>query len=776
VTDRSDVAALVRARLTSSHWGVYEVGEGPAGSPALQPFRDDPAPSPIGLSMLEAYRSPLRVGRPAVRRGWLERGPADTTRARGDDPFVEVDWEHALELVAGELRRVIDGHGPTAIYGGSYGWASAGRFHHALSQIHRFLNCIGGCTRSIGSYSLGAAEIVLPHVVASMDQLYPIHHDWGVLAQHTRLFVSFGGVPVKNAQIGLGGVSEHRIPGGLAALAAAGCRFVNLSPVRGDLDVPGCEWIPIRPNTDTAVMLAMATELIRAGRHDQAFLSRCCVGFERWAEYLLGGSDGTVRDAQWASGVSGVPAERIRRLAMELTGSRSLLNAAWSLQRAEHGEQPYWAVVALASVIGQIGLPGGGFAVAYGPTNTQGGRTPSWARPTLPQGLNPTGSAIPVARVADMLLHPGSEYRHDGRRATYPDIRLVYWAGGNPFHHHQDLNRLARAWRRPETIVVHEQFWNANARMADIVLPATTTLERDDIGCALLDPLLVAMKRIQDPWREARDDHAIFAALAARLGVADAFTEGRDVDGWLRMLYERSAAQSGSAGFMLPPFDAFWEAGAARVPDLPEPVVMFEAFRRDPDTHRLGTPSGRIELFSERIASFGLDDCPGHPSWLAPVEWLGGEAAVRHPLHLISDQPRGKLHSQLDHGEASLATKVDGREPIDLHPDDAARRGIGDREPVRVFNDRGACVAIARVTPDIRRGVVRMATGAWWDPDRIGEQGSLCRHGNPNVLTRDVGTSRLAQGCAAQSCLVDVERWRGPLPPVCAFEGPRFAD
>ena len=762
--------------LTTSHWGAYAVARDASGQPRLEPLREDPDPSPIGLSMLDAYRSEMRVLRPAVRRSWLERGPRVATELRGREPFVEVSWDRALDLVAGDLERVRNRHGNEAIFGGSYGWSSAGRFHHAQSQVHRFLNCAGGYVRHVDSYSLGAARVLMPHIVASMEELMLQHHAWSVLQRHTRLIVSFGGIPAKNAQVTPGGSSEHRVRPALAELARAGCRFVNFSPVRSDLDAPGdaVEWIPIRPNTDAAVMLALAATLVRADLCDQAFLARYCVGFERVREYLLGTVDGVVKDARWAQSVSGVPAGRIETLARELVGARSLVNVAWSLQRSERGEQPYWAAVLLAAVVGQIGLPGGGFGVGYGSVNLIGSPHARLAGPTLPQGRNAVEAFIPVARIADMLLAPGTTFDYNGRSRRYPDIRLVYWAGGNPFHHHQDLNRLLLAWRKPETIIVHEQVWNAHARFADVVLPATGTLERSDLGFSNRDPLLIAMKPVIPAPGESRDDYDIFAALARRLGCSDAFTEGRDTMGWLRHLYGEAAGRMAEKGIALPAFDRFWDAGSVRLPDEPDPPVMLGTFRADPDGHPLATPSGRIELYSERIAGFGYDDCPGHASWLEPAEWLGGALAARHPLHLISDQPSTKLHSQLDFSAYSRAAKVTGREPIWINPGDALERGIDDGELVRVFNDRGACLAGAVVTDAIMPGVVKLSTGAWYDPAEAGVPGSLEKHGNPNVLTRDVGASRLSQGCAAQSCLVQIERFSGPPPAVTAFAPPVF--
>ena len=759
--------------LTASHWGTYTLQRGAGGQvDALQPLPDDPDPSPIGAAMLDAYRHGPRVLRPAIRRSWLDDGPGAHPERRGRDPFVQVGWDQAIRLVGDDLRRVIDAHGNRAVFAGSYGWASAGRFHHAPGQLKRFMNTLGGFVRHTDSYSLGAGRVVMPHIALDMDRLMQQHDDWATLAAHTRRFVSFGGVPRKNAQIDAGGVSRHHLHQGLQALAAAGCRFVHFSPVRSDLDVPAdaLEWIAIRPGSDTAVMLALATEIVLAGRHDRAFLQRHCHGFERWQRYLLGHDDGVVKNADWAAPLAEVPAQRLRALALEMTaetnqadGGHTLVNVAWSLQRADHGEQAFWAGVGLAAVVGHIGLPGGGFAT-YGSANLMGADSPALPNPTFPQGPNPVADFIPCARIADLLLHPGEPFAYNGGTHTYAPIQLVYWAGGNPWHHHQDLNRLLRAWRRPQTIVVHEQVWNAHAKMADIVLPASTTTERADIGASHRNPLLVAMRAVDAPPGQARDDHAIFSDLAAHLGVQQAFTLGRSPTDWLRAMWDDWRAKVAPLGLAdLPDFDTFWQRGAYRVPaTTARPRPLLQAFRADPQAQPLATPSGRIELFNERVAGFGLADCPGHAAWFAPAEWLGSPQAQRFPLHLLSDQPATRLHSQLDFSAHSLAHKVAGREPVWIHPADAAARGIADGDVVELFNDRGACLAGAVVTDAIRPGVLKLSTGAWYDPMAWGTPGSPCRHGNPNVLTRDAGASSLSQGCSAQTCLVDLRKAVNP--------------
>lgn len=760
---------MAHRHLTLTHWGAYELEADGSGVTDVLPFVEDPDPSPIGQSLRDLAVG--RVTRPSVRRSWLVDGPGASTDRRGADPFVEVEWQTALDLVAGELERVRSRHGNEAIFGGSYGWASAGRFHHAQSQLRRFLALFGGYTSKVDTYSHAAAEVLVPHVLGmTYAEVQERHTSWPVIVEHTDLIVTFGGIPLKNAQVQSGGHGRHLLRARLEEAARRGTRFVNISPLRDDLlDTLGGLWLPARPNSDVAVMLGLAYAVVEEGREDRRFLERYCVGWERLRAHVTGEDDGVPKTPEWAGALSGIEPGTIRTLAAEMAGGRTLLNASWSVQRTDHGEQPYWMIIALAAVLGQIGLPGGGFGLGYGAIGSIGNGAKRVHLPSLPSGPNPVTTFIPVARIADLLLHPGTTFEYNGATYTYPEIRLVYWCGGNPFHHHQDLNRLLVAWKRPDTVIVHEPFWSATARHADIVLPATTPLERRDLGGSTSDDYLFAMAQVTAPVGEARNDYDIFTALADRLGIREAFTEGRTADEWVRHLYEQFRAQDASR----PGYVEFVERGFLHHGEPTERVVMLEAFRSDPERHPLGTPSGRIELYSETIAGFGYAECPGHPTWLEPAEWLGN-AAVDHPLHLISNQPATRLHSQWDHGRTSRAAKVAGREPLRIHPADAAARGISSGDVVRVFNARGECLAGALIDDRVRPGVVQLATGAWYTPARPGVPGSPCLHGNPNVLTRDAGTSRLAQGPTAHTCLVEVARYEGDPPDVDAFAPPEF--
>ncbi len=751
-----------------SHWGAFTAHVEAGRLVGVSPFEHDPHPNTLNDAWPEMVYAQHRVAQPMVREGWLNAPRGAARGVRGADRFVPVSWDVALDLVAGELARVREQYGNPAIFGGSYGWASAGRFHHARQLLHRFLWSIGGATMQLTNYSFGAAMMLMPHVLGDIALVAGPVTEWREIFAHTERFIAFGGLPSKNWKVESGGAGVHSFEDHAANARASDIAFTSIAPIRDDgVDAFGATWLPIRPNTDTALILALCYVVNERGAADHAFLERYCTGAQKFLAYVDGSADGVAKTPAWAADITGIPAATIAELGASLIGKRTLLTASWALQRAEHGEQPFFALVALAALLGQPGLPGGGVGFGYGSVNTMGSpafRTPAFG---MPARSHPGDLKIPVARVADMLLDPGGTVEFNGRTLTYPDVHFVYWAGGNPFHHHQDLFRLRRAFDKPDTIVVHEPWWTATAKHADIVLPATTPLERNDIGGSSRDPFLFAMQRAIEPVGEARNDFAIFGALAERLGTRAGFDEGLDEDAWLRKIYDSAQKQLAARDIATPPFEQFWADGFIRVPEPPEAVTPLAAFRADPAGKPLKTPSGKIELYSETIANFGYDDVPGHPAWREPLEWLGAPLAARFSLHLVSPQPADKLHGQLDGSSGAQRAKIGGRAELLMHPDDARARDLRDGEIVRVFNDRGATLAGLRITADVTAGVVRLPTGAWFDP--LPGDGRLDVHGNPNAVTRDIGTSRLGQGCAAQSCLVQVAAFAGELPAVTAF-------
>lgn len=757
-------------RYTAAHWGAYRI-EGWGDDLRLEPLAEDPAPSRIGRGWVSAARdSRVRVQRPAVRKGWLD---GDRGAARNDDAFVELPWDEALDLAAKELQRVREDHGNGAIYGGSYGWSSAGRFHHAQSQMRRFMNQIGGYVAARDTYSHAAGEVILPHITGmSNKDIEEGMTSWPLIARHCTMFLAFGGVSGRTAQIAAGGTSSHEVDDWMARAAAGGMQTICISPLRSDLaNLPNARWLPVRAGSDVALMLALIHELVSSDRHDRRFLDRFTSGWAQFRAYVMGESDGQPKSAEWAAPFCDLSADRIRELADELSQNRVMVSVNWGLQRADHGEQTVWAGLALAAVLGQIGQPGTGFGFGYGSTTPPGRpkRFISW--PSVPQGRNPVTDFIPVARISDMLLNPGATYHYNGEARRYPDIRLVYWVGGNPFHHHQDLLRLEQAWQRPETVIVHDHSWTSTARRADIVFPVTSPLERDDIMINRRDPSLIYMSQAFPPMGEARDDHDIFAGLAGRFGVADAFTEGRSEMGWLRWLWDGCQQVAQEEGFDLPDFDSFRQAGRFQVPNEDASRILFDRFVADPDENPLATESGRLTLFNQRIAEMSMPDCPGHPSWHEPVEWTF--AADEGQLHLLSQQPATRLHSQLDNGSEAAASKIAGREVARLHPSTAIAMGLHEGQIVLLHNARGGCLAGLQLDDQMRADCVVLPTGAWADLQQT-SKGRICVHGNPNVLTIDKGTSALSQGNISHTTLVRVSPWEGPLPQVRVLDAPSF--
>lgn len=742
-------------KYTAAHWGTYRID-----GQELFPLSCDTDPSRIGRGWVSAVQNrDSRIRYPAVRRGWLA-GDKGAQRCR--DRFVRVGWDQAIALAAGELNRVRRTVGNGAIFAGSYGWASAGRFHHAQSQLKRFMNLAGGYVGARNTYSHGAAEVLWPHIIGLTQRAFQDSSpSWSLIAEHCTLLVAFGGLSRRTAQICASGTTEHEVSGWLQKLKA---RLVSVSPHHeGTVE---SEWLSIRPGTDTALILALCHSLLVTNRHDEQFLNRCTSGWPQFRAYLRGETDGVEKSADWAAPLCDCPAQTIRDLARDMAQARTMITISWSLQRADHGEQPLWAATALASMLGQIGQPGTGFGFGYSSVTPIGRPARIYRWPALPQGDNPVKDFIPVARLADMLAHPGGSYRYNGQVRVFPDIRLIYWAGGNPFHHHQDLNRLEKLWVRPETVIVNEHSWTATARRADIVLPATTPLERDDMMMNRREAKIVYMSQMFPPLGEALDDFEIFRRLADALDFERAFTAGHSVTDWLRHLWQEAQNSGAELGVTLPDFDSFRAAGQFEMPDSATSFIPFADFVADPTRHPLKTESGRITLFSHTIAGFDLNDCPGHPVWQEPAESL--LHAPAEALHLISGQPDTRLHAQNDSGCESQNDKIAGCEPCFLHPQTAAARQITAGQIIRIWNARGACLAGVRFDEKIRPDCIALATGAWFDPVDCFET-PLEISGNPNVLTRDQGCSSLSQGTMAHSALVFVAPWPHPIPERRAY-------
>jgi trimethylamine-N-oxide reductase (cytochrome c) len=773
--------------LTGSHWGAFYAKVEGGRFTGIRPWEQDPRPSPNLAGIMDSVYSPTRIKYPMVRRAFLEHGPGAAPETRGAGDFVRVTWDQALDLVSKELLRVEAAHGPSGTFAGSYGWKSPGKLHNCRTLLYRMFHARGvSFVNATGDYSTGASQVVMPHVVGSLE-VYEQQTVWPVVVRDSTLMVFWGADPYTTNDISWT-VADHGAYEGLKALQQSGKKVICIDPVRTETcRTLNAEWIAPRPQTDVALMLGIAHTLYTEKLHNQKFLTDYTTGFDKFLPYLLGTDDNTPKTAEWAAAICDVPADTIRDLARRFAANRTMLASGWSVQRQHHGEQVHWMLVTLAAMLGQIGLPGGGFGLSY---HYSSGGAPSATAPVMggitdgsksggPAWMSSAGAtSIPLARVSEMLLRPGATFDFNGKQARYPDVKLAYWVGGNPFAHHQDRNRMVQAWRKLETFIVQDFQWTATARHADIVLPATTSYERNDVEVVgdYSAGHILAMKKVIDPVFEARSDYDIFAAICERSGKASAFTEGRGEMDWIRSFYDDAVTQAKGRKIAMPDFDSFWKQGAYAFPIEAEArnFVRYAKFRADPLLEPLGTPSGKIEIFSRNIEKMGYDDCPPHPTWLEPVERLGGPGA-KFPLHVTTSHPHGRLHSQLAGTVLRKGYTVADREPCLINPGDAASRGIADGDVVRVFNDRGQILAGAKLTEDVRPGVIRINEGGWYDPLEPSKAGSLCKYGDVNVLTIDIGSSKLAQGNCGHTAIAEVEKFKETAPALTVFTAPTLA-
>jgi trimethylamine-N-oxide reductase (cytochrome c) len=648
--------------LTGSHWGAFRAKVEGGRIVSYTPWEKDLFPSAQLKGVVDSVYSASRIKYPMVRRAYLEKGPGADPGSRGSGDFVRVSWDQALDLVTKELGRIEKTYGPAATFAGSYGWKSPGKLHNCQNLLRRMMNLKGSFVNSSGDFSTGASQVVMPHVVGTLE-VYEQQTVWPVVVESSELVVFWGANPMLTNQIAWS-IADHDGYAGLKALKAAGKKVICIDPEKTETcTYLNAEWLAPKPQTDVALMLGIAHTLVAEKLHDTKFLSTYTTGFDKFLPYLMGETDKTPKTAEWAAVICGIPAATIKDLAKRFAKNRTMLASGWSMQRQHHGEQAHWMLVTLASMLGQIGLPGGGFGLSYHYAN--GGapvcRQPGHAwhhRRWQGRGgrrLADQSAVLPpfrVARVVDMLLNPGKPFDFNGKSANYPDVKMAYWVGGNPFAHHQDRNRMVKAFQKLETFIVQDFQWTATARHADIVLPATTSYERNDIehvGDYSMRAIL-AMKKAVEPLFEARNDYDIFAAIAKRLGKEKEFTEGKSEMDWIKSFYDAALEQAKAKKIDMPAFDAFWNgAGCGRVSPsrlLPRPLCAMASSAKTPCSTHWGHHQGRIEIYSKNIEKMAYDDCPAHPTWMEPVERLGGPT-TKMPLHIASSHPKGRLHSQL---------------------------------------------------------------------------------------------------------------------------------
>lgn len=602
-------SSATKTILTAAHWGPMLVETDGENVLSSRGALATPFANSLQTAVRDQVHSKTRVRYPMVRKGFLA-SPDKPQGVRGQDEFVRVSWEQALDLIDAQHRRIRDSYGPASIFAGSYGWRSNGVLHKAATLLQRYMSLAGGYTGHLGDYSTGAAQAIMPYVVGG-NEVYQQQTSWPLVLEHSEVVVLWCANPLNTLKIAWNASDEQGIPW-FDRLRQSGKRLICIDPMRSEtVDFFGdsMEWIAPHMGTDVALMLGIAHTLVENDWQDDAFLTRCTSGYDIFARYLTGESDGVAKTAEWAAAICGVKADKIREMAQLFHENTTMLMAGWGMQRQQYGEQKHWMLVTLAAMLGQIGTPGGGFGLSYhfanGGNPTRRAAVLGSMQGSVAGGVDAV-EKIPVARIVEALENPGAEYQHNGMARRFPDIRFIWWAGGANFTHHQDTNRLIQAWQKPELIVISECFWTAAARHADIVLPATTSFERNDLTMTgdYSNQHLVPMKQVVAPRDEARDDFAVFADLSERweAGGRERFTEGKSDLQWLETFYQMAARRGAQQQVTLPPFAEFWQANKLiEMPEEPENArfARFAAFRADPQANPLKTASGKRDPLAD---------------------------------------------------------------------------------------------------------------------------------------------------------------------------------
>jgi len=657
-------------------------------------------------------------GYQAMRQLYAEdrlTAPQVRSGPRGSGQFREVSWDEALERVADGLQAVREKHGDGAILGVGGSGSCRGALHNTGELTPRFLNLIGGYVGESNSYSSATANYVERVVLGTGA----VGIDAATL-QHSQMIILWG---ANIFDVIMGCEWRARV----RQAKERGVPVVVIDPRNTETAKRlGTEWLPARPGTDSALMLAVLHVLISEGLVDEAFVAAHATGFEALRRRVLGKEGGKATTPEWAEGVCGVPAARIVALAREYARRKpAALIPGLSIQRTMGGEEAVRLAIALQVATGNLGCLGG----SSGAQNWGGLPEPDVA--AIDSLSNPASTRIPANDWADAVL--------EGRAGGYPaDIHAAYNVGGNYVAQGADVVKSVRAMESLEFSVCHELFMTSTARYCDVVLPVTHWLERQDIVFTSANYMLFSHK-VAEPLAGARNDYDIFAEIAERMGHGEEFTEGKDEDAWLREFVAASEIED---------YDEFRRTGIWMGAD--QERVGLADFAADPAGHPLATPSGRVELGGDACVAAQLSALP-EPRVLPP--------AVDLPLRLVTPKSRFRVHSQLD--DLPWFRERDER-ALWVNPLDAAARGVASGSRVTITSVRGEVRCECRVTDDIMPGVVSLCEGIEPEFDAEGRDTA----GAANVLTSDEPTLP-SRGACMHGTPVEVrvsEEERAPRP------------
>lgn len=678
--------------------------------------------------------------------------PMKRVGKRGEGKFERISWDEALDRIASEFERIKKTYGNQAFYV-PYGTGSYNQIN-GRQTAQRLMNLYGGSLGFYNSYSWAAISAATPTVYGT-GVTGNQRQDW----LNSKYILMWGWNP---AEMRDGTNTEFFVQ----KAREKGARVVCVDP-RMTLSAVSLadEWIPIRPGTDAAMMSAMAYVMVRERLHDAEFIKTHCVGFdgtqmpagaenaESYLDYLLGTRDGTPKTPEWAEAVTGVPRETIARIAREYATTKpGVLYQGYGMQRRAYGEQVVRAGCVLASITGNVGIPGG-WASGIALQAPDGG--PFWL--VFPTGQNPVKALIPSFLWTEAVLRGKDMGSADGVRGVPKldtDIKCIWAVACNALiNQHSNINRTARILadeKKVEFLLVQDNFLTPTARFADILLPVCTQFETWGLedGWKYGDEVILMPKIVEPPF-ETKSDYRICAEIAARLGFEQDYTESRTERDWVAWSLDRYRRTRFPE---VPTLDEFEKsnAGVYSVP-VTQPAVAFADFRRDPVQHPLPTPSGKIEIFSKALHDMNNPaEIPAVPKYIQEWESPFGPEAAKYPLSAIGHHYLSRVHSTLE-GVDWLEEAFPQR--LFINPVDAEPRKLANGDLVKVWNDRGTVVVPCRLTQKIMPGVVALPQGAWWTPDKNG----VDQRGSINVLTSERWTP-LAFGNAQHTIMVQVER------------------
>jgi anaerobic dimethyl sulfoxide reductase subunit A len=657
---------------------------------------------------------------------------------RGEGKFERISWDEALDTLAVELNRVKETCGNQGIFLATGGGYLAG-LHNGGLAAQRLLNQFGGCVTHYGNISSEGAV-------------------WASLTQYGSVMVGNSREDLLNSKlIILWGWDPARMISGTNTMYHVikarenGAKIIAVDPRYHDTAATVADvWIPIRPGTDTAVFVAMAYVMIKENLHDQAFLDNYTVGFDRFKEYVLGQEDGIEKTPAWAAEISGVDAAVIERLAREYAGTKpAALMDCQGPARSAMGEQYNRCAATLCAMTGNVGRPGGsaggglmGLPVGH---MFRMSAIPPGKNPFELDGPNVKGTLdirkriikrVHVNKIFDAIL--------EGQQGGYPaDIKLMWSMCNNYLNQTGNSNKAARALHKLEFFCAQELFMTAQARYADLLLPVTTAAERSDLTRPWPSgPYFTFMNRALEPLGECKSDLDIVSQLAERLGI-EGFNPHTEEE-WLKMFIDYNPEYQQH----IKDYDKFRKDGIHRV-KLEKPIIAFQEQIEDIENNPFPTPSGKIEIFSQRVADLEKPDAPPIPKYLPTAEDLNDPLVEKYPLQLLTPHPKNRVHSEL-YMVPWLQEVEEHR--VWINPIDADPRGIKDGDELYVFNDRGKVAIKARVTERIIPGVVSIFEGAWYNPDQDGIDRGACA----NTLTNDAYSGGGA--AVLNTSLVEVEK------------------